>query len=95
MPICNHCGKEWTWKQTMKTLSRLKCPQCNNKQYESASSKKKTSIIGLIPVIALPINVFLNNPWWMVVIIMIPMIAVVLCVYPFMIKVSNEEEPLW
>ncbi|MFC2949986.1 TIGR04104 family putative zinc finger protein [Virgibacillus sediminis] len=95
MPICNHCGKEWTWQQTIKTLFRLKCPHCDNKQYESASSKKKTSIIGLLPLIALPINVFLNNPWWMVVIIMSPLIAVVLSVYPFMIKLSNEQEPLW
>ncbi|MDO6449198.1 TIGR04104 family putative zinc finger protein [Oceanobacillus profundus] len=95
MPICQNCGEEWTWKQTVKTLFRLKCPHCGNKQYESASSKKRTNMIGLIPLIALPINVFFSFPWWMVIVIMIPMIAVILIVYPYMIKVSNEEEPFW
>ncbi len=37
MPICQNCSKEWTWKQTIKTLFKLKCLHCGEKQYESAA----------------------------------------------------------
>jgi len=95
MPICKNCGEKWTWKQTIKTLFRLKCPHCYKRQYESASSRKRTSMISLIPLIALPINALLNLPWWMVGVLMLPMIAVIWIIYPYLIEISNEEEPLW
>ena len=95
MPVCNNCGKKWTWKQTIKTLFRLTCPHCNKRQYESTSSRKRTSTISLIPLIALPINYLLNLPWWMVGVLMLPIIAVIWMISPYLIEVSNEEEPLW
>lgn len=95
MPICQNCKKEWTWKQTIKTLFRLKCPYCGRKQYESASSKKRGSLFGIIPVFVLPINMFLDFPWWMVLVITIPLVVAIWSVYPYMIELSNEEEPLW
>ncbi len=95
MPICQNCGKKWTWKQTMHSLFKLKCPHCCEKQYESASSRKRTTMISLIPLISLPINVLFNFPWWMVVVFMIPMLAILSIFYPFMMEISNEEEPLW
>lgn len=95
MPTCQNCKKEWTWKQTIKTMFRLKCPHCGEKQYETASSRKRTSIFGVLPIIALPINILFNFPWWMVGVIMIPIIAVIWSVYPYLIKLSNVEEPLW
>ncbi len=95
MPTCKNCGKKWTWKQTIKTLFRLKCPHCHKRQYESASSRKRTAMIGLIPLIALPLNELLNLPWWMVGVLMLPMIAAIWIIYPFIIEISDEEEPLW
>ncbi|WP_218026198.1 hypothetical protein [Cerasibacillus quisquiliarum] len=65
------------------------------KQYESAASRKRTSMISIIPLIAVPINLLLNLPWWNVIVLMIPLIVIVLGIYPYLIKLSNEEEPLW
>ncbi len=95
MPICQSCANKWTWKQTIKTLFRLKCPHCGKKQYESASSRKRTSMISLIPLITLPLNVLFNLPWWMVVVFMIPMLAISWILIPLKMEISNEEEALW
>lgn len=65
------------------------------KKYESAASRKRTSMISIIPLIAVPINLLLNLPWWNVIVLMIPLIVIVLGIYPYLIKLSNEEEPLW
>ncbi|WP_082684217.1 TIGR04104 family putative zinc finger protein [Lentibacillus amyloliquefaciens] len=53
MPVCQNCGKEWTWKQTVKTLFKLKCPHCGANQYESASSRRRGSLVGLTPLVLL------------------------------------------
>ncbi|HEY4600668.1 MAG TPA: TIGR04104 family putative zinc finger protein [Cerasibacillus sp.] len=95
MPTCHNCKTEWTWKQTVKSLFRLKCPYCGKKQYESAASRKRTSMISIIPLIAVPINLLLNLPWWNVIVLMIPLIVIILGIYPYLIKLSNEEELLW
>jgi CXXC-20-CXXC protein len=95
MPICKKCSKKWTWKQTIKTLFRFKCPHCRKRQYESASSRKRTGMICLIPLIALPITTLLKLPWWMVGVFMLPIIVVIWIIYPFIIEISDEEEPLW
>lgn len=52
-------------------------------------------MISIIPLIAVPINLLLNLPWWNVIVLMIPLIVIVLGIYPYLIKLSNEEEPLW
>ncbi|GIO28384.1 TIGR04104 family putative zinc finger protein [Ornithinibacillus bavariensis] len=45
MPICQNCGEKWSWRQTMKTLFKLKCPHCSTKQYESTSSRLRSGIL--------------------------------------------------
>lgn len=95
MPVCQNCKKEWTWKQTIKSLFKLKCPYCGKKQYESTASKKRTSVLSVIPLIAMPIVIMFNLQWWTVVLLTIPMIAIVWSIYPYIIELSNEEEPLW
>lgn len=97
MPTCQNCGKEWTWKQTVKTLFRfrLKCPHCGKRQYLTAMSKFRTSMFGLIPIIALPIFELFNVSWWMIGVLMTPVLIVICIAIPYMIEVSNEDEPLW
>lgn len=97
MPTCQNCGKEWMWKQTVKTLFqfRLKCPYCGKRQYLTAASKSRTSMFGLIPIIALPIIGMFNFPWWGIGVLMTPVLIVIFIVLPYMIEVSNEDEPLW
>jgi CXXC-20-CXXC protein len=98
MPACQNCGKKWMWKQTLKTLFRFRtaCPYCGKRQYLTAMSKMKSSMLGIIPIIVLPvINGLFHFSWWMVGVIMTPVLIVICIVYPYMIEVSNEDEPLW
>lgn len=97
MPVCQSCGKEWTWKQTMKTLFKLKCPYCGEKQYESAKSRMKNSMISvlLISIVMLPVSVLLDLSLVTTVTLSFLAAVILFSVYPFVLKLSNEEEPYW
>jgi len=94
MPTCQNCKREWTWKQTIRRMFYLKCPYCGKKQYESAASKKRTPF-GLVPLIVLPIGVLLNFQWWLVAGSIGLLTVAILCIYPYFLQLSNEEEALW
>ena len=94
MPTCTNCANKWTWKQTIKTLFKLKCPYCGKKQYESASSRRKNGIFGVIlPIILLPVVVWFNISVGVAFILAMITAAIILGLYPFTLELSNEEEP--
>ncbi|MGM7721764.1 TIGR04104 family putative zinc finger protein [Metabacillus sp. Hm71] len=95
MPNCQNCGKQWTWKQTVKSLFKFNCPYCGKKQYETASSRRRRDIFSFLPLLSLPINSFVHYSWITVLISLLIMITLIFAVYPFMIRLSNKEEPLW
>ncbi|CDQ40023.1 MULTISPECIES: TIGR04104 family putative zinc finger protein [Virgibacillus] len=95
MPICQNCGEKWSWKQTIRTTFRLKCPYCGKKQYESASSRTRAGVFVLIPIVFLPINAWLEISVSASLIIAIFISFLVLGLYPFVLSLSNEEEPYW
>ena len=97
MAACKNCGKEWTWKQTVVTLFRFRliCPHCGKRQYLTAASKSKTGLFGFIPIISMPIFNLFHVSWWLIGIIMTPVLIVIWISYPYMIEFSNEDEPLW
>lgn len=97
MPTCQNCKNTWTWKQTIKTIFKFKCPNCGKKQYESAKSKKRSAFVSFLPLIPLPILAFLNFPFPLQVSISIIVILSIafLVIYPFIIELSNEEEALF
>ncbi|PAV27967.1 hypothetical protein CIL05_19055 [Virgibacillus profundi] len=96
MPICQSCGKNWTWKQTFKTIFRLKCPHCGEKQYESASSRIRSGIFVIIPLIVLlPLNAWLDFSIGMALILAIVFVIIMFGFYPLILKLANEEEPYW
>ncbi|MFC4559341.1 TIGR04104 family putative zinc finger protein [Virgibacillus kekensis] len=95
MPICQNCGGKWTWNQTINTIFKLKCPHCGNKQYESASSRIKGGCFALIPLLILPINAWLDFSVGTALILAAIFAIIVLGMYPFILKLSNEEEPYW
>lgn len=95
MPVCQNCKEKWTWKQTMKSLFKLNCPYCGKKQYESVASRKRTSIFILFPPIILSINLFLHLSWWLIILILFMIVTILWLIYPFMMKLSNEREPIW
>jgi CXXC-20-CXXC protein len=97
MPTCQKCGRQWLWRQTVKSLLqfRMICPHCDNRQYLTAGSKLKAGMFGLIPMNHFPIIGLFNIPWWTVGVLMTPLLLVIFVIFPYLIEVSNEEEPLW
>jgi len=98
MPICQNCHHKWTWKQTFKrsfTLDTgMKCPSCEEKQYMTSRARKRsTAIPFLVPLIMLGNLIFGSSYFSLIaLIIFIPFIFVL---YPFIMELSNKEEPLW
>lgn len=82
MPTCQGCGKKWSWKQTIKTIFKLKCPYCGKKQYESASSRIRSSIFMLIPLVFLPINAWLDFSVGIAFILAVIFALIIVTFYP-------------
>ncbi|WP_096272113.1 TIGR04104 family putative zinc finger protein [Paucisalibacillus globulus] len=99
MPTCQNCGKEWSWKQTFKKMwtfsITMKCPHCQEQQYLTTKSRKRSSFSTfLIPfILLLSIVLDLSPPTTLFTIIGVGL--VILGIHPFFTELSNEEEPLW
>lgn len=91
MPICQSCKNQWTWGETIRRIFKFKCPYCGARQYESASTRKKGWL--LIPFILLPIllNLWVDLLISLAIILVIILGAVILSIYPFVLKLSNDE----
>jgi CXXC-20-CXXC protein len=79
----------------MRTMFRLKCPYCDVKQYESAASRKKTWVISALPAVLLPLYWFTDISIKPAIMILIVLYLLVFSYYPFVMKLSNEQEPFW
>jgi len=95
MPICQNCNKKWTWIQTVKRMFRLKCPYCGSKQYEAAPSRKTGSLFILLMLLPLPISILLDLSISVTLILSVIVALIMISLYPFVLKLSNEEEPLF
>ncbi|WP_376752493.1 TIGR04104 family putative zinc finger protein [Rummeliibacillus suwonensis] len=99
MPICQHCGHKWSWRETFFQMTsfkrKLKCSNCHSYQYISVKSRNLISLFGiLITSIYVPLVSF-NFPLWSILTVgLLTYVLLLLCV-PFIIKLSNKEEALW
>ncbi|MCF3944907.1 TIGR04104 family putative zinc finger protein [Oceanobacillus alkalisoli] len=92
MPVCQACGKKWSWGQTFKTIFRLKCPYCGNKQYQSAATRKKTVWYAIIPLSWFPLQAIFDFKLTTAVVFVLIALAIVFVTMPFIIELSNEKE---
>jgi CXXC-20-CXXC protein len=99
MPTCQHCHRKWTWKQTFKksfTLShQLTCPFCGEKQYITSKARKRSAYLSFIPPLTLLLPIFFDISSILSISILIGSGLCLIGIYPFMIELSNKEEPLW
>jgi CXXC-20-CXXC protein len=98
MPICQHCGYNWNWKETFNKMftfkSKLRCPSCASFQYVSKKSRNQLSLIVIIPLLILPLVSF-GVPIGYILAFELVANALVLIWMPFIFKLSNKEEPMW
>lgn len=96
MPVCQNCFHKWTWLQTIRRLFSLRCPTCQEKQYESTASKQRNGIYGgIFSFIIFFIISFTDfSMVSAITIALLSGIAIFAC-YPFTLKLSNEKESLF
>lgn len=83
-------------KKTSFTLGNgMICPYCKEKQYVAASSRKQSSVLIMFISIPFLINIFFDLSISTSVIFTFIVALIIIGVNPFLIKLSNEEEPLF
>ncbi|SFB28429.1 cxxc_20_cxxc protein [Lentibacillus halodurans] len=100
MPTCQNCGKEWSWGETMKSMMRIRismeCPHCGERQYQSATSRTRSSMIGILPIPLVFIFPYISGMTvWIALILAIILSAVMVSIMPFFLKLASKEEPYW
>ncbi|UFU00118.1 hypothetical protein KO561_03905 [Radiobacillus kanasensis] len=98
MPTCQNCDTKWDWAESIKksfTLDNsMECPYCKRKQYVSKKSRRRMSFGNFIGPFVLLI-LLMGQPILVIVSAAVGLFALVMCLYPFLMELSNEEEPLW
>jgi CXXC-20-CXXC protein len=73
----------------------MPCPYCGEKQYLTSKSRKRSSL----PVFIIPFLIFIPYFFDISLFAVISIYAGVgigiMCIYPLLIELSNQEEALW
>lgn len=96
MPTCQNCHHTWSYLETLKRSydpnSGMVCPYCKQKQYPAPITQKITVFyIFSILIIMFLMNVTFRFHWTNVFIYM-SFIPLTIVIYPFWMKLSNEEK---
>lgn len=98
MPICQNCHQKWSWGESFKKSFTfgdiVTCPYCKERQYFTARMKKRSGIIPILVPIIMLIN-FIVGPSYIGLFVLLSLIPIFFVVYPFMMELSNDEQPLF
>lgn len=96
MPICKNCHNKWSWGQTFKRMFTLdtgmNCPYCEEKQYQTRKSKKKTGVLNFLVPLPLLLNLLFDFPPGILLSSFPILFFLIMSLHPFLIHLSNREE---
>ncbi|TWT06457.1 hypothetical protein FQV26_01180 [Planococcus sp. CPCC 101016] len=97
MPNCKNCGRKWTWKtivlNTLKLTNKVNCPHCGETQYIVPKSRKLTGVFSFLPAfIIIGSSMIFDLDGWDLILLTPTLILAALFVYPFFMKLSNDNE---
>ena len=99
MPSCKSCHSKWSWKQTIKktftAFRGMTCPNCGEKQYLTARTRRVNTAIPLIIVPLMMLGNLYSSPSYFALFALLGLIPLVFIIYPFYVELSNEEESLF
>ncbi|MFC7364678.1 MULTISPECIES: TIGR04104 family putative zinc finger protein [Bhargavaea] len=99
MPICANCRHRWSFRETLRAMYTLKptmtCPNCKQEQHLTSASRKRGAFMPFLILIPMLLNVFFEMNWLTLIGGMLLVAVVFNLVYPRLIEVTNEEEPIW
>src|SRR5690625_2881981 len=97
MPICTKCNNKWSWKQTFKKMmtmrSKMLCPFCGEKQYQSRKSRIIAPFLNLIIILPPFLIKTLFDVSKVFTLSLIPFLGgSVFLLYPFIVRLSSKNE---
>lgn len=96
MPECTNCGKQWSWKETLKSSFSLdpamRCPYCGNKQYVTLKSRKRMLILNLLIPLPVLLPLFTDFSLALILGIMLAIFASNIAIMPRLTELADEEE---
>jgi len=99
MPICQNCHEQWNWKQTVKKMFTLatgiKCPYCEKTQFLTTRSRKRSSITAFFAPLIMLLGILIDLSPVITLMLLAASFFAAIAVYPFLIELTDEEEPLW
>lgn len=73
----------------------MKCCHCGAIQYQSKASRNQSSLVILLPLIIIPVAVIFNLSSSSIFWLDFAILLVILFVAPFLLKLTDEDDPLW
>ncbi len=99
MPICQKCGTEWIWKQSIKASWKfsgsMRCPHCGANQYATPNSRQRMTFINWLVLLPLLITAIIDIPLLYTIVLTVVLFVIGLSFIPKMMDLSNEQKPLW
>lgn len=99
MPACQSCSYTWSWgevtKKSFTTSSYMKCPECEEKQYPTARSRKLASGSSFVFIALIMFISFYMETWIAILALFLPFFLIQVAIYPWYLTLSNEEESLF
>ncbi|TKD72394.1 TIGR04104 family putative zinc finger protein [Pseudalkalibacillus hwajinpoensis] len=97
MPVCQNCGYEWRWSESLKLTFNYKstCPNCNKKQYLTPKARKRSSLTSMLVLIPLACSIVINMSLSFYLVFSLVIFSITILLSPIYIQLSNEDEPLW
>ncbi|WP_298831146.1 TIGR04104 family putative zinc finger protein [uncultured Planococcus sp.] len=99
MPNCENCGRQWKWKtivlNTLKFTNKVNCPYCGKAQYIVPKSRKQNALFSFLPAfLIITLSSIFDLGVLSVVLLAAGMLTAALSLYPFIMKLSNEDKQL-
>lgn len=97
MPVCQYCHKKWTWWETLKrtfftvSFKGIPCPYCGERQFVSKKTTRRYGLLLFLIPLGLLLPLIGVPGIYMLVYLLVSGIFVI-GIYPFILKLSKEEE---
>ncbi|RKL65385.1 hypothetical protein CR203_20775 [Salipaludibacillus neizhouensis] len=93
LPTCWSCSYGFKWSELLIVMDgRKQCPHCSSKQYFTAHSIFKSSVVA-VPLVFIPfILKLLNTSWTMMIFIAFLLLMIYIVCLPFLYEFTNEQQ---
>ncbi|MGP4041663.1 TIGR04104 family putative zinc finger protein [Gracilibacillus sp. D59] len=96
MPTCHN---DWSYLQTLKksfTLDpAMPCPYCGTNQFLTKTTRRKTGILNFLPALVILLPSLFDVSIMISVLFLLITLTAMVAIYPTLVELSNQEEPIF